>query len=220
MPPPVARSNRGLYMALGSLLTLGVLIIGAIQIPKYLSTSAQQNVIQPQEPTPAPAIPTPTPQPPQDRTVEVTPPAPTQTPTPVPTRPTPTPFEQRTPVPTPAQTATPTPVPTPAPVVVQPTPAPVAPLVNTAEIEAVRDRLMKLAARVGAVQSKAKRMESEQRSQGLGMRSDVTAGIGRMTYYMDEVDNALRSNNAAAAKTALQRADRETETLERILGII
>jgi hypothetical protein len=93
-------------------------------------------------------------------------------------------------------------------------------VINTAELDTLRDRMMKLGARVNAVQSKAKRIEAEQRRQGLGMRSDVTSGIDRMTYYMDEVENALRSNNAAAAKTALQRADRETETVERILGII
>lgn len=80
--------------------------------------------------------------------------------------------------------------------------------------------MMKLATRVGAVQAKAKRIESEQRSQGLGMRSDVISGIGRMTFFMDEVEKNLNNGNAAAARSALQKADRETETLERILGII
>jgi hypothetical protein len=87
------------------------------------------------------------------------------------------------------------------------------------ELEALRDRMMKLAARVGAVQAKARRIEAEQRAQGLGMRSDVVSGISRMTFYMDEAEHALRSSNAAAARTALQRADMQVETLERILGI-
>jgi hypothetical protein len=78
---------------------------------------------------------------------------------------------------------------------------------------------MKLAARVGAVQAKAKRIESEQRSQGLGMRSDVVSGISRLTYLMDQVENALSGGNVPAARTAYQRADRQTDELERILGI-
>ncbi len=78
---------------------------------------------------------------------------------------------------------------------------------------------MKLGARAGAVQAKAKRIEQDQRAQGLGMRSDVVSALGRMSYFLDEAENAIKSGNAAAAKTALQRADRETDTLERILGI-
>jgi hypothetical protein len=83
----------------------------------------------------------------------------------------------------------------------------------------MRERLMLLGVRAAAIQAKARRIEAEQRAQGLGMRSDVVSGLSRLTYFLDEAEKALNANNAAGAKTALERANGQTETLERILGI-
>lgn len=79
--------------------------------------------------------------------------------------------------------------------------------------------MMKIATRFNAVQAKARRIEQEQRTQGLGMRSDVVSGISRATYLLDEAESALRNGSAAAAKSALDRANREISKLEDILGI-
>ncbi|MCZ2149357.1 MAG: serine/threonine protein kinase [Bryobacterales bacterium] len=241
--PPPARSNRGVYMALGSLVTVGVLAVAAFQIPKWFGTRAaggQQPpaVEQPQQ-TPPPVQQQLLPQQQQQRAEapQVTAPASekppearpqniplTQAQPPVRQQPaqrqvadvTPPPQQQQ--APPQQQPAAPRPVEPPPPAQTQP--ANTATPVNAAELDAVRERMMKLATRAGAVQAKARRIESEQRSQGLGMRSDVVSGIGRMTFFMDEVEKNLNNGNAAAAKSALQKADRETETLERILGII
>ncbi|HUQ95721.1 MAG TPA: protein kinase [Bryobacteraceae bacterium] len=256
-PPPAAaqpsppRSNRGLYMAAGSLVTVAVLVLAALQFPKWYGTKAAESTqlplpvqqqSQPAEKQPevtVPAEPKPTSvetatRPEPSRPVVVPPmdarPKPQNTPPQTAQQRTPNNAAapvQQTPLVQQAQQAPP-PAATPqqqpsqqqqqqqqAPIPVQQTPP-----ANPADLEAVRERMMKLAARVGAVQAKAKRIESEQRSQGLGMRSDVVSGIGRMTYFMDETENALRSGNTAGAKAALQKADRETDTLERILGII
>ncbi|MCC6363644.1 MAG: protein kinase [Bryobacterales bacterium] len=236
--PPPTRSNRGIYMALGSLVTVGVLAIAAFQIPKWFGTKAageqQPPVIeQPQqEPPPvqqqqqqqadSPPVTAPASEKPPEARPQANPAAQTQPPvrqqpaqrqvadvTPPPQQQAPPPQQQ--PV---AQRPAEPPPPAQTP------PANTAAPVNTAELDAVRERMMKLATRAGAVQAKAKRIESEQRAQGLGMRSDVVSGIGRMTFFMDEVEKNLNNGNAAAAKSALQKADRETETLERILGII
>ncbi len=245
-PPAVAatpRANRGMYMAIGSLVTVAVLIIAAIQIPKFFSTQAEQTTAQQADPGYKPAVelsqvPNPTPAP-IDTTVETQPLSPTPTPsqsysTQIDPRPAsrPAPTSQLPPVAQPApatQTATPpqtqpTPVPTPAPapsVERQPEQpkAATAPAPDPAELENLRNSLMMLGTRANAIQSKAKRIEQEQRAQGLGMRSDVVSGISRMTYFLDEAENAINAGNAAAGKSALQRADRETSVLERILGI-
>lgn len=246
-PPPQVvappRGNRGLYMAIGSLVTVLVLVIAALQLPKFFSTKAEETKLTQADPGYKPAVelsqlPTPTPAPIDAVQSDA---APTQTPAqPQPqSGAKPATSAQPRPVPSVAQTQTPqgsVPAPTPAPaqqVPTQPGPAQPAPrtaepeapkvaatpAVDPAELENLRNNLMMLGTRANAVQAKAKRIEQEQRAQGLGMRSDVVSGISRMGYFLDEAENAVKAGNAAAAKTALQRADRETSTLERILGI-
>jgi len=241
-PPAVAppRGNRGLYMAIGSLVTVLVLVIAALQLPKFFSTKAGETKVAQADPGYKPAVelsqvPTPSP---AAAPIDAAQPAATQTETSTQPAPRsgsrPTPAAQPTPADTVAQTQTPqVSVPAPTPVPTQPAPAQPAPrtaepeaprvasapAVDPAELETLRSSLMLLGTRAGAVQAKAKRIEQEQRAQGLGMRSDVVSGISRMGYFLDEAENAVKAGNMAAAKTALQRADRETSTLERILGI-
>lgn len=250
-PPPQpssapSGSKRGVYMALGSLVTVGILAFAAFQVPKWFGTKAAdgqqpqppaieqpqqtppvvQQQPQPQQQPEPPQTAAPAPENPPAAKPQTIPPIPrAQTQPPVRQPPaqhqTAAPAQQQQPPPQQQQqqqTVAPRPAEPPPPAQAQPSSAP-AP-VDTAGLEAVRERMMKLATRVGAVQAKAKRIESEQRSQGLGMRSDVISGIGRMTFFMDEVEKNLNNGNAAAARSALQKADRETETLERILGII
>lgn len=283
-PSPARKSHRGLYMALGSLATLAVLVLAALQIPKWRGAqagaqadnpAAQESAVQPSAPSPsAPAVPESQPQ----AAAEQPPPAGTQpfarkdeSPSPHPQAPAPKPPAEpaaqipRTPVTPLARAPNTQPAPqqrhsTPAvarsqsdavqqravqpatqqpaaqqaapqqpaaqpPAVQQAAPQqpaaqpPAASRTSAAELETLRERMMKLAARFGAVQAKARRIEQEQRAQGLGMRSDVVSGISRATFYMDEAEAALRSNNAAAMKTALERAGREVDKLEDILGI-
>jgi serine/threonine-protein kinase len=246
-PPPQATSpssRRGLYMALGSLATLAVIVVAAIEGPKLFQTQAGSQAVVPQAAPPAVSEPVTQPDPNSNQVITTTaPPGSTHA-----AQPQATPSGQN-PVPAspvlPKQVALPSSVPAaglqspasnaaasesqnPPPAAQQPQSQPAVQLSPSSqpaapapaqELEALRDRMMKLAARVGAVQAKARRIEAEQRAQGLGMRSDVVSGISRMTFYMDEAEHALRSSNAAAARTALQRADMQVETLERILGI-
>ncbi|MBL8177875.1 MAG: protein kinase [Bryobacterales bacterium] len=241
--PAPARSARGLYMAIGSLVTVAVLVIAAIQIPKFFSTKAEQTQQQ-KEPGYKPAVelapvPQATPSPADTagsnpNPVSAEPPVQTQQARPDHGRPSQsvslavsqaqhaaTPQVQPAPIhaPVPTTAAEPVPTVTRVPPPQEPARPAAVPAADPAELDSIRQSLMLLGTRAATVQAKAKRIEQEQRAQGLGMRSDVVSGISRMGFFLDEAESALKSGNAASAKTALQRADRETSVLERILGI-
>jgi len=244
-PAPSPSSRRGLYMAIGSLATLAVIVVAAIEGPKLFQTQAGSQTVVPTPPVTAQpaAEPVSQPDPNPNQLVTTTSPPAQQAAQPRATQPRQNPVSESPVLPrqialpgatpaaelqSPAPNAAASVSQNPAPVVQPQQTQPAAPNNQAAqpaaaapaqELETLRDRMMKLAARVGAAQAKAKRIEQEQRAQGLGMRSDVVSGISRMTYYMDEAENALRASNAAAARTALQRADMQVEALERILGI-
>jgi serine/threonine-protein kinase len=56
-PPPARSSHRGLYMALGAVLGIAVLILGATQLPKWLKTRAGETPAAVQETSPPEATP-------------------------------------------------------------------------------------------------------------------------------------------------------------------
>ena len=246
-PAPRQPSNRGLYIVLGSLVTVAVLVLAAIQLPKFFGTravappAAMESAQPATEGQSAPAA-QPQPMAEPDRAEPATATAP------------------QFPEPAAESAAAPAPVPVPArtasgvsssparrmesgsgalqrsPAPAQPAPgqaapayeppaqaqsaaaAPAAPAVDERELSELRERLMLLGARVNAVQATLNRLKQEQARMGLGLRGDISASAQRMEFYMDEAETALKRGDAAAAKRHLENADRETARLEKFLG--
>jgi serine/threonine-protein kinase len=249
-PPPAAvesrkPSNRGLYIALGSVVTVVVLVVAAMQLPKFMGTKAASQV----ENAGGAQTPAVTPQPAQAQQ-----PAAAETAPPVaaadagtaaagagagngvkPAEP------QRNagrgvavgagPASPQRQYAQPAgggavvmrqqPVQAqpgqtqPEPAASQAQPAADA---SRAALAEVREQLMLLGTRVTAAQHSLNRLKQEQARQGLGLRGDIASLAQRVEYYMDECEAAVKRGDAAAAKKYLDSAERDTSKLESFLG--
>ncbi len=225
-PPPAAaaRGHRGLYMVLGSIVTIGILAAAAFYLPKMLKTGAstaqpQQQVAQVQQPAPAPQ---PTP-PVTTAPVETQPPAAQPAAQAPVVEATPRPVEHH---------AKPTPVyepparqePPPQPVVEREPPqqarppAPVENMEASAEAQELRHRHMQMRARIDAVDASMRQLEQEQRRMGLGMSGELVARQHRMTFLMETFGTEMREGHIAAARTALDNAERELDKLEEHFG--
>jgi hypothetical protein len=78
--------------------------------------------------------------------------------------------------------------------------------------------MMLLSTRVGATRQTIDSIRKQQARSGLGLRADITAGVQRMDFYLDETETALKKGDAAVAKKALSSAEREVSNLEKFLG--
>jgi serine/threonine protein kinase len=231
--PPQAGNRRGLYMALGSIVTLAVLIAAAIEGPKFLRTHAAGN-------------------PPKTTVQDSVPPA--SQPTPVQTAPVPA---QTTPVPAqtttgaePAasqstgQTATAGSSTSPAATVAQdrrslngqaaaagrgpasqsgsqpatgPQPQQASQARNQ-QISAVRQEYNSLAINVNSAKESLRSIKEQMASQGLGLRSDVREAETRMTYLLGEAKDKLKNGDAEGAKHDLEMAQLALDQVEKFLG--
>lgn len=241
-PVQKSGSRRGLYMALGSVATVGVLVLAAIQGPKLFkpSSAAQSQAVvtpvpqaQPQT-TPA-AQPT---TPPVGSTPVDTPPADTA---PAPAVSVPTQQTIVKPAPDPktrlvAQQSAPTgmraPQQTPQQQTIsqvqQPQQQPpqqqqqaAAPALDNAKIAALhdlRDHLMMLGTRANAVKGALATMKREQARDGLGMRTDIVAREQQMELHLDDAEASLKAGDPVKAKKSLDLAERDVEAVEKFLG--
>ncbi len=242
-PVAATRSRRGLYMAVGSVLTLAVLIGAATQLPKFFRTSADgpaaNAIVEPAQ-TPPPAEPVAQTQnlSPQTAAPQTTTAPARAVEPPVVTRPDAAPKRverQATTVAVPAPranfpvTATAntaaaanTPTQSVSRAAVAPTePArerPVQPAPDQAALQKLEQRMMLMAARVAGISATLTRMEREMAAQGLGMRSDFVSAQRRLELHMDQGEAALKKGDAAAGGRSLDAAERELETLEKALG--
>lgn len=238
-PPPMAAaaavpqqaapksSKRWLWVGAGALAT-ALALVAVIQFGPWRKNSAQAG--QNAAPAAAPANPATTP--PQTPPV-TTPPAELQA--------VPPPAAE----PVPAQPVTPTVTPpagraekrpvrqlakhgTPPPAAPQNTPA--AQVANeappqpsgpdpAAALQELRERLVQLDARAGAVRTSLGNLKRSQEASGLSLRGDMAAAETRMNYLMDGANSALRAHDPAAAKKFLDSADNEVEKLEKFLGL-
>ena len=238
-PPAQARSSRrGLYMALGSVLTLAVLVAAIVEGPKLMrggaadaqgvSSSAATSSV----PTPA-AVPETVPAP---RAAESTP-APVSTPAtapesaavsaPAPISPLSRPIQQ--PVPAqyafrPAQAtraAQAAPIAQPAPAV-QPAPTAPPPPVTAAtaspELKELRDRINRVSVRAAAAQAGVRSIEDGVQAQGLGLRGDIKAASIRLDYVLQEARASLQNGDVEGARNNLQYAEGTLQKIEKFLG--
>jgi serine/threonine-protein kinase len=252
-PPPIApvpvssqsSSRRGLYMAVGSLVTVAVLAVAALQGPKWFkgseaSTTSATSSMQQQQQQPISS------QPVQPQTTLPVAPPPAVATTPNSSVPANTTPEGRRTV---AQNATPlrsgmqtTPQTSVAPgqnsvaaqqaqtaqtpstqavVVQQQTTAPAAPAVDAAKVAALRearDHLMAIGSRANSARSTLTRMKEQQARQGLGMRGDITTAEQRMETFLDDAQDAIKDGDVERAKKALANAEREIDRLDTFLG--
>ncbi len=244
-PPPIvpapagpARSgHRGLWMALGAVVVLAVIAVAALQLPRILKTHAggapaTQDAPAAQAPapvtTPEAASPQAAPAP------EASTPAPAAAqpavgavPAPVPARPAAAAFTPRAaPKALKAVAAPAAAEPAPGPAQASPRSAPppqeaaqsAPPAANDAALEELQDRMGVIGPRANALRSSLKNLENEQRAQGVGMRSDISAAWKRMEYLLDEAEAALKNGDAARARKNLDAAEREADKLDKFLG--
>ena len=82
----------------------------------------------------------------------------------------------------------------------------------------MNNRLLLMAPRINAVKNGIRRLEAEQRAQGLGLRGDMKAALSRLELYMDQAEQAIRNGDAAEAKSNLEKAERDLGRLESFLN--
>jgi serine/threonine-protein kinase len=90
---------------------------------------------------------------------------------------------------------------------------------DPAVLQELRERLVKLDARAGAVRSSLQNLKNSQAASGLSLRGDMTAAESRMNHMLDGANSALRAHDAAAAEKFMQSADTELEKLEKFLNL-
>ena len=95
------------------------------------------------------------------------------------------------------------------------------PTVDPAKVNALRElreHMMMLGSRANSARATLTRMKEEQARQGLGMRGDILTAEQRMENYMDDAEAALRAGDPERAKKALQTAEREIDKIDSFLG--
>lgn len=235
--PAPARSRRGLYMALGSVLALIVVAAAAIEGPKLIRGGATDAKGAPDNnagPATAavPAVATPS----------VTPAAAPETPSavapapvsaPAPTAPVAVPRSNQQPVPAqyafrPAQAP---PVQATqaalaaqaaqAPATTYPPPsaaAPVTAATASPELKELRGRINQVAIRAAAAQAGVRSIEQGVQAQGLGLRGDIKAASIRLDYVLQEARASLQSGDVEGARNNLQYAEGTLQKIEKFLG--
>ncbi len=234
--------HRGVWMTVGALAVLVVVACAAIGLPRLLHTSAktesegdraaQTSQALPATPAPEPAsttpgntaavpdastaaVPTPAAPPPA---VDTPPPASSAPQTPVPpsteksTRPR---VEVTAKAPRPeyhsaAQAAVPAQADLPKP------PANTGP--SAEEVGQIREQMTGLDARASAVSSSVEGLKRQQEAEGLGLRRDMAAAYARMNSYLRAASDELNRGDLAAARSQMDKADKEISTLESFLG--
>jgi hypothetical protein len=86
------------------------------------------------------------------------------------------------------------------------------------ELEELRQQFNSLSTRFASAQESVRRLEAQQQRQGFGMRRDVREAITRFQYLMKESSDSLMSRNAESARTNLQMAERNLQSIEKFLG--
>lgn len=208
-------------MALGTLLTIAVIVLGAIQIPKWLSTRAGSS--QPpaqQQAVPATPIEQPAVQPPIEQPASQPPAAQPPAQAVVP--------QQRPAVAKPAtggnalqpvQPSVQQRVQSQAPSnQAAPAPAPAVDQAKVAGLKELQKNWPMLDSRAAAVDGSLQTLQQQQARSGLGLRGDISASWRRMQTYMRQTDAALASKDPDAAKENMDNVERELGVLEKFLG--
>jgi hypothetical protein len=244
-PPASAKPRRGLWIGLGAVTAVLVLAAVAWVLPRMLSTSASQKPsvaasdtatasspasTQPDapptipastppatEPEPASTTPRKSPNPPlsgaagspkADAGSPSQPQAPrgSRTPSGPPSRPRPAYV---------SPAASPV-APQPGPAASPATPQPAGP--SPAELRDANDRYANLQARADAALASVEQIRSQQQNQGLDIRGDILVAMNRLHQQLEQARRALAQNDLETANQSMNRAENDTEKLEKFLG--
>ncbi len=232
VPEAAPKSRRGLYMALGSIVTLAVLVGAVIEGPKLMHGGKSDAQVATS--APVAAVPAATP--------EATPPAaaadagPVATPvtvpdggpvaSPVAAAPAPEqnfrPIQRATSSVPSAATSQNSAPPQQVAQVLQPPPPPAAQPVTAAtaspELKVLRDKINRAAVRAAAAQAGVRSIEQNLERQGLGLRGDIKAASIRLDYVLMEARESLQNGDLEGARNNLQYAEGTAEKLEKFLG--
>ncbi|HEY1987367.1 MAG TPA: serine/threonine-protein kinase [Terracidiphilus sp.] len=240
-PPPVRKSNRGLWIGLGAATAILALIAVATVLPRvyaiWASQKAPVTATTDTHATPVPPAGSSEPQPapasadtstdarlaavgqstPQTGTAgaPATPSAPAPSSIGTTGKPARQPY-QASARGSQATTATPAPQPAqpqPGSAVSAPPPGPTA-----AEIREAHDRYSNLQSRAESAASGVQQIRGQQQAQGLDIRGDILTAMSRMQNALNEANRAIAGRDLETANTYLDRADHEIATLEKFLG--
>jgi serine/threonine-protein kinase len=222
-PPPPA-NRRGLYMAIGSVATVLVLAVAAMQAPKLFEKPsaappvAPQEQAAPQQVQPAPAIP-------QQSEPVVNPPLAS----PYDAKEAPKALAQASkPKVNPQQSVKPagqSPLAAESEAAEEPEPRTPQPSYTSyqsnppaPDMSEHREMVMMLGTRANSARSSLKSIRQQQAPMGLGLRQDIATAEQRMEYYLDEAQAAVKQGDLARAKKNLEAAERAIETIEKFFG--
>jgi serine/threonine-protein kinase len=91
-------------------------------------------------------------------------------------------------------------------------------LAKAKALDELRDRMIGQGARASAVGESVDNLRQQQRAQGLGLRSDISASLSRMQQYMNQADAAINRGDPESGRKYADLAEREIENLEKFLG--
>jgi eukaryotic-like serine/threonine-protein kinase len=86
------------------------------------------------------------------------------------------------------------------------------------EVEQAHEQKVQLDARAGSVSTSLENLKRQQEADGLGLRQDMAGAYARMNSYLRLANDNLASGNIAAARTYMDKADKEISTLESFFG--
>jgi serine/threonine-protein kinase len=225
--PAPPRSKRGMWMAIGAVVT-AIVVVALIQFGPFKKTTAAPQATNPptvqtaapptQQPAPvqqaAPQTPTPANPEPVAPLVQQAPPA-TQPSMGRAAKSTPRgqslPGQQQANQP-PAQMAQPT-----APMQAPPQQAaPAGP--SRAELQAIREQLVMLNTRANVIHTSLDSLQRTQAASGMNLRGDMQEASSLMTTYLEGAHEALNAGDAPSAKSFMDKAERQIEKLEKFLN--
>lgn len=79
-------------------------------------------------------------------------------------------------------------------------------------------RFSNLEARADAALAGVDQIRSQQQAQGLDIRGDILAAMNRLHHQLDMTRQALAQKDLETANDFMNRADADTERLEKFLG--
>jgi eukaryotic-like serine/threonine-protein kinase len=86
------------------------------------------------------------------------------------------------------------------------------------DVEQVHEQMTGLDARASAVTASVEGLKRQQEADALGLRRDMAAAYARMNTYLRSAQDELNSGNITAARSHMDKADKEISTLESFLG--